>query len=180
MSKNTHTGIDPKIVSSVRYYVRKLKSNRHFARDEIEDLEQELMVFVFAKLNIFEPQKSTLSTFVSNVLKNKVRNLIKKRKSQKSEYSHSIFSLDDSIQTSDNCERLFETVDINVFIHNKIPKNLQQTCELLKDFTVDEIAKMLGKSQSAIYRHVERIRQLMNGFRLYQNNQINNKRNGKE
>lgn len=165
MSKNIYTGIDQKIVIGVRYYARKLKSNICFVNEEIEDIEQELMLFVLSKLTLFKPHKSKMGTFVSNVLKNKLKNLIKERMAQKNEFKHTLLSIDDNeLLTSSNVEHFFLAADINTFAHNNLPSILQRTCELLKHYTVDEIAEELGKSISTIYKRIERIKALMKDF----------------
>lgn len=165
MSKNIYTGIDQKIVPSVRYYAWKLKSNICFANEEIEDIEQELMLFVLSKLTLFKPHKSKMGTFVSNVLKNKLKNLIKAKMSQKNEFKYKTVSIDDrGLLISSDFEKFFLTADVNTFVHNNLPVLLQHTCELLKEYTVDEIAEKLGKSTSTIYKRISKIRTLMKDF----------------
>jgi DNA-directed RNA polymerase specialized sigma24 family protein len=84
MPKNTYVGIDRKIVNSVRYYARRLKANACFGTEEIADLEQELMLFVYTKIGQFDDRQSQIGTFVSRILKNRTANLVREKYSQKS------------------------------------------------------------------------------------------------
>lgn len=174
MSRNVYRGIDQKIILGVRYYAWKLKSNICFANEDIEDIEQELMLFVLSKLNLFKPQKSKIGTFVSSVLKNKIKNLIKEKMAQKNEFQYTVFSIDENdLHSPYEVTNFLRSIDVNTFIHNKLPSLLRQTCELLKYYTVDEVAEILGKSASTIYQRIEKLRILMNDFSNYETESFN-------
>jgi DNA-directed RNA polymerase specialized sigma24 family protein len=161
MSKNVYIGIDQKIISSVKYYVRKLKSNTCFERYETEDLEQDLMVFVLTKLDRFDARRSQIGTFVGRILKNHTSNLIRK----KSLLERIFCDVDlQNIEAEHLCENMVNAADINSFVSKNLPKYLQETFEILKSNDVKTTAKLLNKSISAIYLRIRKIRELMSEF----------------
>jgi DNA-directed RNA polymerase specialized sigma24 family protein len=165
-------GIDQKIVNSVRYYARKLKANIRFETEEICDLEQELMLFVCTKMNRFNDQKSQVGTFVSQILKNHTANLIREKYAKKSCDSGVFCDVDWQDFESENCaEDIVNAAYINAFVKRHLPKYLQNTFETLKYNDVKTTARLLGKSRSAIYTHIAKIRVLMADFRKERSNE---------
>jgi DNA-directed RNA polymerase specialized sigma24 family protein len=178
MSKNVYIGIDQKIISSVKYYARKLKSNTCFERYEIEDLEQDLMIFVLSKLNQFDARKSQVGTFVSGILRNHTSNLIRNRNLQKSDKPRVFYETDlQNIESENLCESIISAADINSFVSKNLPKYLQKTFEILKTNDVKTTAKLLNKSISAIYLRIRKIRELMSEFSKKETMNENNKAN---
>ena len=169
MSKNAYNGINDEIIKQVQFYAKKLKSIRNFKLNEIEDIEQELLLFVFSKVSNYKQDKSKFITFLSHILKNKVKNLIKQKARQKGESGYTFVSYEEAdIQISDEfSESLNKTADINTFVHKNLPKKLQETYELLKHNSVKNTALLLNKSPTAIYQRIRRIRQLMDDLRDY-------------
>jgi hypothetical protein len=166
MPRNTYAGIDQKIVSSVRYYARKLKANICFETEEVCDLEQELMLFVCTKMNRFNYQKSQVSTFVSKILKNHTAILIRGKYAKKSDGSGIFCNVDWQDFESENCaEDMVNAAYINAFVSRHLPKYPQKTFETLKYNDAKTTARLLGKSCSTIYTHTAKIRVLMADFR---------------
>lgn len=63
MSKNDYKGPRKTIVDQVRYAAKKLKKHYVFRTEGLEDIEQDLKLFVFPKLSFYEDIKNNLSTF---------------------------------------------------------------------------------------------------------------------
>jgi DNA-directed RNA polymerase specialized sigma24 family protein len=171
MPRNTYAGIDQKIVSSVRYYARKLKASICFETEEICDLEQELMLFVCTKMNQFNDQKAQVSTFVGKILRNHTANLIREKYAKRSSGASIFCNVDWQDFESKNCaEDMVNAAYINAFVSKHLPKYLQKTFETLKHNDVKTTARLLGKSRNTIYVHISKIRVLMADFRKERSN----------
>jgi DNA-directed RNA polymerase specialized sigma24 family protein len=174
MSRNVYTSINQKIIFSVKYYARKLKSNTCFKRYEIEDLEQDLMVFVLTKIPQFDARRSQIGTFVGRILRNHTSNLIRKKSLRERIFCDVELQ---NIEAEHLCENMVNAADINSFVSKNLPKYLRETFEILKNNDTKTTAKLLNKSISAIYLRIRKIRKLMSEFSqngvTNENNEIN-------
>lgn len=99
---------------------------------------------------------------MSRILKNHVANLVREKYSQKSCNLGIVYDFDWQNLESANCaEGMVNAADINSFIAKNLPKRLQETFETLKYNDVKTAAKLLGKSCSAVYTNIAKIRVLM-------------------
>ena len=75
-SCNRYDGIDPSLLSQVRYRARSLSRNSLMHGMEPEDIEQELMLDFLVRQRSFDPGKASWSTFVDRVLTHKCASMI--------------------------------------------------------------------------------------------------------
>ena len=166
MSKNKYDGIDIGIIKAVRYYAKKLKLSG-FNVGDIEDIEQELMLSVFSKLKKFDPQKAKLGTFVGKILKNCTLNMIRGNRALRS--GANIFHTGlDNCEVAISSESIIKSADINSYASQVLSPELKVIFELVKNNTVKNIARILNKSDSYIYRKISQIRIKMNEFKDYE------------
>ncbi len=83
MSKNKYQGIDPYVVSQVRYHARSLMRRSAIHGVEVEDIEQELMLDYLSRKQAYDPKKEKCSTFVDHILNHKCASLIEAARAQK-------------------------------------------------------------------------------------------------
>jgi DNA-directed RNA polymerase specialized sigma24 family protein len=155
-------------VQQVQFYVRKLKAKKCFALDDIRDLEQELMLEVFSKIDRFTPAKGQLATFVSAVLNRKSRNMAKVKTQKKRGKNYTIIPLveDEIMNVSQSPELQNVAIDVNKVIET-LPDTFKTLCETLKYNNVQETAKILGKSRSYVYSKIAILRKLLTRLNEY-------------
>lgn len=162
MTRNKYEGIDPKIEKAVCHYARKLKRFMVFYDECLEDLEQELITYVFEKLPVYDSQKSALPTFVSRILETKSKKMLRKRTALKRGFRHfckQIDPMDEKTHPSYD-ESLPNSINPSTFCQ-RFPKLLRQTCELLKDHSATEIAEILHVSPATVYHRILKMRSLL-------------------
>lgn len=166
MSQNKYDGIDIGIIKAVRYHTKKLKLSG-FNSVDIEDIEQELMLAVFSKLEKFDPQKAKLGTFVGKILKNCTSNLMRNSKTLKS--GANVFHMDlDRCEVAISSESIIKSADINSYASQVLSPELKIIFELVKSNTIKDIARILNKSDGYIYGKLSQIRIKMNEFKDYE------------
>jgi DNA-directed RNA polymerase specialized sigma24 family protein len=166
--KNTYKGINKGVVQQVQFYVRKLKTQKCFALDDVRDLEQELMLEVFSKIEQFVPAKGQLVTFVSAVLRRKSRSMtkIKTQKKRGKNYTFLPIGDDEIMDVSQSQELQNMAIDVSKVIET-LPVAFKTLCETLKHHNVQETAKILGKSKSYVYCKIAVLRKLLTRFGDY-------------
>ena len=68
MSQNHYDGLPPYLVERVRYHASSMQRHPALRHVEINDLEQELMLWFLSRKHTYDPQKASWRTFVSMVL----------------------------------------------------------------------------------------------------------------
>lgn len=183
-SNNKYDGINPVIVSIVRRKIYQLINHKYFSKDDFQDLEQELIIEVLNKLVNYNPDKSSLSTFVKRITRDKAINLITNRLAQKNDYKISIYSLYEPITDNDeeqtcllidtvssnvtfydyNCSDSIEQMELKLHIEqliNKTPKDLAQLYEDLQNMSISEISKVRKKSRTTIHKKIKILKKIL-------------------
>lgn len=162
MTRNKYEGIDPKIEKAVCHYARKLKRSAVFKDECLEDLEQELMAYVFEKLPAYDSQKSALSTFVSRILEIRSKKMLRNRVALKQGFRYFCKHIDPMDEKTHPIyeENLPNSINPITFCQ-RFPKPLRQTCELLKEHSVSEIAEILHVSPATVYHRILKMRSLL-------------------
>jgi RNA polymerase sigma-70 factor (ECF subfamily) len=75
-SCNRYDGIDPCLLSQVRYRARSLSRNSLMQGMELEDIEQELILDFLVRQCSYDPVKASWATFVDRVLAHKCASMI--------------------------------------------------------------------------------------------------------
>lgn len=166
-SKNRYPGMDPAIVKQIQYHAWRLKQMPCFCSEDIEDIEQELLCEVFECLAKYNKQKSSLGTFVDQIVTRRSNNMIQRRLSLKRGGKCTTISLDVcdeyGVALVDKLpdEQSFEDLDLALDVAHivcRLPEGTQRITTLLQTYTITEVASMTGKSRAAIYRLLEQIR----------------------
>ena len=75
-SHNSYRGIEPLIVATVRRKSKSLiKKYHYFTESDFDGLQQEFTIAVLNNLNHYNPNKSSLKTFISKIIDNKATDL---------------------------------------------------------------------------------------------------------
>jgi DNA-directed RNA polymerase specialized sigma24 family protein len=115
-----------------------------FSSDDFEDLEQELILTVLDNLNKYDPQKSSMETFVSVIINNKASDLIQYKKLR---YNSELLES----QRADNFESLIdnsiESIDTNHFSIEVI-NNRDAIDKLETNLSIAKIHEILPKDLS--------------------------------
>lgn len=159
-SKNSYTGINPKIVTNIRYYAKLLKKDQSFSHEDIEDVEQDLLLDcwpILAKYNEFEEQ---YDAFVTQLIKSRARNLREKQLCKKRAIDF-VDEIDDELCKEGGESFEYDSavrIDVNETIA-KLPSKLKKICKLLMKYNeVSEISKQTGIPQQTIYSAIKRLR----------------------
>ena len=80
MSQNHYPGVDPYAVRTVRCAARRMVRQPNLNPQELEDLEQELMLHLFTRLERFDPRRAGQKTFIARVVEAKVGEILKGRR----------------------------------------------------------------------------------------------------
>lgn len=188
-SNNKYDGINPVIVSIVRRKVYQLINHQYFSKNDFQDLEQELIIEVLNKLVNYNPDKSSLSTFVKRITRDKAINLIAHRLAQKNDYKVSIDSLYKDIPSHDNEPCLLidiissnatfydyddfdsiEQMNIEFEIEVKqilktLPNDLYDLYELLQYKNINEILQHTGMSRRTFYRKLKILKKIFANYK---------------
>lgn len=167
-SANRYTGIDDRVVASVRHHAR--RASTRLAGMELEDVEQELMLHAHRRLNAYDPARADLSTFCDRVLSNFVRNLVKAAGAMSRGGGFSTRSLDDPTFGPDGemvanavgsggstdpawCEQVDLRQDLDRVLHG-LPQHLQDCCGWLTTGTVTEASRRSGLARGSLYSRI--------------------------
>jgi RNA polymerase sigma factor (sigma-70 family) len=180
--------LDPYVLDSVRIYALGLVKTGYYLFSDLEDLEQEMILYFLNenKKYKYDKNKSSFKHWVNILLQNSYGLLIRKAKIR-NKYFHK-FSLNDLANNTDhnsNDDNPIEMVDLieddkaDTFeeyykmtqsrklstILNKLPKDLKQLCKLLQtEKNVTEVAKKLGLSRKSVYKKIHRIKEIFKGL----------------
>jgi RNA polymerase sigma-70 factor, ECF subfamily len=164
-SANHYSGIDARIVSSVRHHAR--RASGKVPGLELEDLEQELMLHAHRRLNSYDPTRADLWTYVDRVLSNFLANLAKAAGAKSRGSGTFTISLDDPNLKRDSeaiaaaagnggsrelswCEYIHLRQDLHRVLHS-LPQHLQDCCQKLTENSVTEAARRSGLARGSIY-----------------------------
>jgi len=166
-SANHYSGIDARIVASVRHHAR--RASGKVPGLELEDLEQELMLHAHRRLNSYDPARADLWTFVDRVLSNFLANLATAARAKSRGGGTFTISLDDpnlerdgeaiaAAAAADNggsnelgwCEYIHLRQDLHRVLHS-LPQHLQDCCHRLTENSVAEAARRSGLARGSIY-----------------------------
>lgn len=173
-SHNSYRGIEPLIVATVRRKSKSLiKKYHYFTESDFDDLQQEFTIAVLNNLNHYNPNKSSLKTFISKIIDNKATDLIRYKKLRyKSEFDSNtdLELLMDSISETDDLlgerssiniiEQLEMSFDIGLMC-NLLPDHLADLCKLLQTMSINEIVRTTGVSRSTIHRYLKKIKAIL-------------------
>jgi RNA polymerase sigma-70 factor (ECF subfamily) len=167
----------------IRRKARKLVGRAGFTSQDREDLQQEFLVRVLPQLRAFDPRRGPVHAFVSTVIDNCAADLLRERLAQKRDYRrlrplHKARAPDEEAADQRAAEpgqdahdaRLGRSPrspeekaqlasDVAEVLARLSPKD-QDLARRLKQDSVSQVARDLGRSRSGVYANVRRLRQI--------------------
>jgi RNA polymerase sigma factor (sigma-70 family) len=173
-SQNRYDGIDPYVVSQVRYHARQMLRHHTMAGMEIEDIEQELMLDYLSRIQSFDPEKSCRKTFADRILRHKCAAMIKAAKAEKRNGGFHAASLDSYLEDGDHddipesmaiwgshpnhARQVDLTIDVTDAIR-ALPEAARFYCAMLmQDLPIRTLCKIHNRHPSTVYETIGRIR----------------------
>ncbi|MFA5593208.1 MAG: sigma-70 family RNA polymerase sigma factor [Micavibrio sp.] len=180
MTKNKYSGVDSYAAFFIGYKARTLIRMPMFSRDDLEDLEQELMLYYLLSMPDFNPQKGDRRSFIKTVVNRKALMIVRDAERQKRwsglqnfSLSHKIGNEDDGITLADiiaSDEGIWgdaliaysqtateQNMDIAKIVAT-MPPDIKDVYQMLEDYSVAEMAQKLGIAPSSVYSRIERLR----------------------
>lgn len=152
-SKNSYTGINPKVVKNIQYYAKLLKRGKAFAYKDIEDIEQDLLLDCLPGL---EGYNELEGHFIKQYVKCRALNLKEKELCKK----RTINFVDETLyEESDESLEYSSAVriDVNEAIA-KLPRELRKICKLLaENHSICEISRRTGIPKSTLHDTLKKL-----------------------
>ena len=178
------TGIDRYALRLVQAKARELIGKYGFTRDDVHDIEQDLLADLLRRLPHFDGTKARMNTFTATVVNNQVASIIEARLREKRDHRAAALSLDEVLpteepevdaalvesfdhddylrltrgasRTSEESRDLSRDVEVVV---QRLPQNLQKLCARLRiGDSASEVASELGIHRSTLYDRIRVIR----------------------
>ena len=97
VSPNSYTGLDPRVIRSLRYHARRLSGR--IPHMDLADLEQCFALHVLSRLDSYDGRRADLGTFTDRILTNLARNLVTAAYAEKRTADRTASSIDDVAPT---------------------------------------------------------------------------------
>jgi len=170
-----------------RKLVRQFRSRwTSLGRDEFDELMQECLVHWLSVRSQFDPALDTnRSAFISRVVRNKLTDLVRERKSEKRKASFISISLDQPIGNQEDSPTLLDLVNesqqgeqLARTLRDDADADIQRAMKLLTPFqkqvcallweglSVQEASRELGIVRTTLYDELKRIRKIFSALGL--------------
>jgi DNA-directed RNA polymerase specialized sigma24 family protein len=134
----------------IRHHARMLKGLFGFTEHDVPDIQQELFLEVYKRLDNFDPAVSKEITFISRVVENKVMKLIEHRQAKRRDWRKCQESLNETIavpgvgvvekvntvESPQHSDPLL-ILDVSMILE-RLPPDLLELCNILKYYAVNE------------------------------------------
>lgn len=171
--QNLYLGINPIIVRYVvryvRYYAKCIKRLKCFTHESIEDIEQELFCMIWPTVKKYDETKSSFPTFVSQLVKCRTINLIKKQSCKKRGGREGISYIDSEALDGIVDERyhfadeVADRIDAN-YVISILPEEWQTLCKQLEVLSIPEAAEINEIPKTTVYNTLDRIKRRAKKF----------------
>jgi RNA polymerase sigma factor (sigma-70 family) len=182
MLKNRYGGVDLYAVKHVSFKARVLLRTPHFNKDDLEDLEQELMLAYLLAWTSFDPDKGNPKSFIKAVVNNRAAEMLREAEAQKRWTGLKTLSLstpvtDDTDSTIGDQITSDESLWGDVFsaqsqstaeqtmdaqkLLAQLPDDLRQTYRLLMEYSVTEAAELLGIPRTTMSSRLKKLKKFM-------------------
>ena len=169
VSANSYTGLDPRVIKSLRYHARRLSGR--IPHMDLADLEQCFALHVLSRLHSYDDRRADLGTFTDRILTNLARNLATAAYAEKRTADRTACSieeadpcgpsvglpLDSGAHASDWEEQIHLRRDVERVVL-ELPPQLQEICSRLSCGSVTDASRRSGLSRPSIYGRIERVR----------------------
>ena len=192
MDTNQKTEVNDYALKLVHHKAQQLIGKAGYTKNDIEDIEQDLIVDLLERLPKFDPAKATYNTFVSRLVDRKISNLIRYRTQEIRDFRCENCSIHDFIESGGNGqekverietvtqdeqdfrtgkhirsaeERLDLRLDITLVL-SKLPLELRKAAELLQTMSITATARELGVPRSTLYGRIAELRPIFEAMGL--------------
>jgi len=170
------------------FKARQLLGKYGFTEADFEDLQQELLLHVLKHLPNFDSGKASIRVFVTTLIDKRIANLVEDQEADCRDWRRVERSLDDPVPDEgedgeDGMASFGDTISedqgdarLGVARHSRedradlamdLARALQrltprdrQLCELLKEYTAEETARLAGVDRSHVHRRIKAIREV--------------------
>lgn len=159
ISKNSYTGINPKIVKRIRHAAKRLKRCLASTHSEIEDVEQELLLDCLPGLQKYNEFEEQYDALITQYIKCRALNLKEKLLRKK----RAIDFVDETdLELVKEESESFEydsavRIDVREAIE-KLSSKEKKICELLMKYEIGEVSDRTGIPQQTIYSMIRALR----------------------
>jgi RNA polymerase sigma-70 factor (ECF subfamily) len=180
--QNRYDGVDGYAARLIRYKARRLVGVAGFVRDDVDDIEQELVIDVLARLGRYDLCRAKRETFISRIVDHHIATLIEARRAGVRDYRREEGSLDERLVGEDggigesaqvtsspahtrkilgSARRDEEIGALRVDLEKlfaELPEDQRALCERLKTSSVTEISEETGVPRGTVYEHIGKLR----------------------
>lgn len=182
MSQKDSGGVDSYAAFFVSIKAKVLIRTPHYTRDDLEDIEQELMLAYLLAWPSFDPDKGNPKSFIKAVINNRAAEMLREAEAQKRWTGLKTLSLstpvtDDTDSSIGDQITSDESLWGDVFSaqshsaaeqkmdHERmlaeLPQDLRQTYRLLMDYSVTEAAELLGIPRTTMSSRLKKLKKFM-------------------
>ena len=180
MSKNRYGGVDSYAAFFITYKARTLTRMPIFSRDDLEDLEQDMLLYYLLSMPDFDPQKGDKRSFIKTVVNRKALMLVRDAEREKRWTGMQNFSLSFQIGDEDDGNTLADMItgessiwgdvffaqsqlaaeqNIDIAkILSDMPEDLKQAYDLLTEYSVTEAAELLGIPRTTMSSRLKKLK----------------------
>ncbi len=174
--KNEYNGIDKNIVKTVKYQTRKLLTKIPFLKNDISDIQQELIINVLENMDKYDPLRSKRKTFIYVIVKNHIKDFLRKYYKKRQD-PRLVESLDkllslESSKLEHNQIICDKTVDLDLKQDiakciESMDKFSQKICQLLiSGYKISEISRKLNIPNASMKNKLKKIEVFFDKFRI--------------
>lgn len=166
----------------IHYWANHIVNTHKLDEEDIKDISQELAKVLIINLQKYDSTRASRETFISRIIENRARTLVKARAAAKRKQSQEAYSLDDLIEPNDSDSESYQCnlsedgirekrpaftaeetnrdlAEAIAEVMRQMPETLQVVCEkLYEGFSPTEIARDVGINRSTVYDRREKIR----------------------
>ncbi|WMT83903.1 sigma-70 family RNA polymerase sigma factor [Wolbachia endosymbiont of Listronotus oregonensis] len=167
-SKNSYTGIDQKIVKNIRHYAKRLRRDKAFVHEEIEDIEQELLLDCLPGLENYNALEERYDALITQYVKCRALNL-KEKQLRKKRIIDFVDETDYASGEEEGEDFEYDSavrIDVNEAIE-KLPPKARKICKLLMKYEVSEISRKTGIPEQTIYSTIKALRKNFAHLKTY-------------
>ena len=180
MSKNRYGGVDSYAAFFITYKAKTLTRMPTFSRDDLEDLEQDMLLYYLLSMPDFDPQKGDKRSFIKTVVNRKALMLVRDAEREKRWTGAKNFSLSFQIGDEDDGNTLADMItgessiwgdvffaqsqlaaeqNIDIAkILSDMPEDLKQAYDLLTEYSVTEAAELLGIPRTTMSSRLKKLK----------------------
>jgi RNA polymerase sigma-70 factor (ECF subfamily) len=143
-----------------------------FTEHDVPDIQQELFLELYKRIENFDPEKSKENTFIARVVESKVIDLINQRQAECRDWRKCRDSLNQTVTLPDvgviekietleceqNCDPLL-ILDVTLIL-KRLPPDLLELCEILKYYDRNEALEDYPASRSTFFRRLQALRDI--------------------